>query len=316
MATNTDIQPMGILGMPLHGMSVAQYRELLHSAAAGARWWQLPAVPLDVRAWAESVATDSAQAGASSAYPLLQLLLANPEFTLDALDSPEFAELSRSGRTVNIAEGTGLFTAAAYLHRGQAGRVRAAIGWLQCLFAQLLRPHSIFAAAHLGEKITAVTYNITFAEAAAAAGARLMLLGGQPGVAQAAAEKLQQQVAGLGPVATQHGYASEDELVAAVDAAQPQVLLVALGNPRQNLFIARHAHRWPQLRLAAGVGGWFDQLIGRQQLAPAWVRSLHLEWLWRSIRERRLQRAIGRAILLYSLRVWQQRVRGGSAAGE
>jgi N-acetylglucosaminyldiphosphoundecaprenol N-acetyl-beta-D-mannosaminyltransferase len=77
-----------------------------------------------------------------------------------------------------------------------------------------------------------------------------------------------------------------------VAAARPDILLVAYGHPRQDLWIARNQ---PALRvpIAVGVGGVFDYLAGRVPLAPPWMRRLGLEWLFRLLRQpRRLPRII------------------------
>ena len=65
-------------------------------------------------------------------------------------------------------------------------------------------------------------------------------------------------------------------------AAQPDVLLVAYGAPRQDLWIEEHKCDLPtSIRVAMGVGGVFDYLSGRVPLAPTAMRRLGLEWLYR-----------------------------------
>ncbi|MDR7457873.1 MAG: WecB/TagA/CpsF family glycosyltransferase, partial [Armatimonadota bacterium] len=86
-----------------------------------------------------------------------------------------------------------------------------------------------------------------------------------------------------------HGYFAPEEEPAVVEAirqARPDVLLVALGAPRQE----RWMQRWlPVLRVpvAIGVGGSLDVLAGRVPRAPAWMQRVGLEWLWRAAREPR-----------------------------
>ena len=66
-------------------------------------------------------------------------------------------------------------------------------------------------------------------------------------------------------------------MVQAIRQARPELLLVGMGNPRQELFIDRHL---PELgcRVAAGAGGLFDHWAGEIHRAPVWVRRMGLEW--------------------------------------
>lgn len=114
-------------------------------------------------------------------------------------------------------------------------------------------------------------------------GTRLFFLGAAPGVAEEAAERLRLKHPGCNIVGTRHGYfpADSDEVVAQeVAAAKPDVLLVAMGIPRQEKFIRKTEHLI-KARVAMGVGGSFDVYSGRTRRAPKLVQRLHLEWLWR-----------------------------------
>lgn len=116
---------------------------------------------------------------------------------------------------------------------------------------------------------------------------RLYLLGGRDGVAADAARRIgeiapQHVIAGI-----RHGYFQPDEapgIVADIAAARPDILLVAFGNPAQELFIARHFDALG-CRMAIGVGALLDFLSGRVVRAPVFVRKIRLEWVWRLGRE-------------------------------
>jgi N-acetylglucosaminyldiphosphoundecaprenol N-acetyl-beta-D-mannosaminyltransferase len=132
-------------------------------------------------------------------------------------------------------------------------------------------------------------------ERAAERGYSVYLIGAQPGVADEAARVLQSRYPGLRIAGTYHGYFSKDEepaVVAAIAAAQPDVLLVAFGAPKQELWIREHLDQI-QAPVAIGVGGTFDVLAGRVKRAPQWVQRAGLEWLYRALREpKRLPRLI------------------------
>ena len=122
---------------------------------------------------------------------------------------------------------------------------------------------------------------------AAEEGWRIYFLGAGPGVAQTAADKLAGENPGLQVAGVQDGYfqpADEPAVRAAIQAARPDVLLVALGVPRQEKWIAT----WQEalaVPVAMGVGGSFDVFAGKVQRAPGVFQRLHLEWLYRLIQE-------------------------------
>lgn len=118
---------------------------------------------------------------------------------------------------------------------------------------------------------------------AARLGWRLFLLGAAPGVAEAAAERLRAGFPGLvitGCHAGEAGPEGDEESLRLIAAAGADIVLVAYGAPRQELWIARNLARLPA-GVGIGVGGAFDFLSGRVRRAPGWMRRLGLEWLFR-----------------------------------
>ena len=116
--------------------------------------------------------------------------------------------------------------------------------------------------------------------------AGVFFYGGAPGVAQTAADAWQKQVP-LSILGTQHGYispAEAEELKQTLTQLQPQLILVGLGVPRQELWIAQHRFLCPQSTWV-GVGGSFDIWAGVKSRAPAWLANNHLEWLYRLYQE-------------------------------
>jgi len=118
---------------------------------------------------------------------------------------------------------------------------------------------------------------------------RFFLLGGQPGIAEAAARALREQHGQI-VVGTCDGYAGMKQAGAGlpqrINDSGAEVLLVALGNPLQEQWMLDHAAalRTP---LVFGVGALLDFLSGNARRAPEWVRRAHLEWLYRLLREPR-----------------------------
>jgi exopolysaccharide biosynthesis WecB/TagA/CpsF family protein len=135
------------------------------------------------------------------------------------------------------------------------------------------------------------------------------LLGAKPGIAQATATVMQQRYAGLKIAGARDGYFKAEEtaqLIEEINQSGAAILLVAMGAPRQELWLVEHRD---QLNPAVciGVGGLFDFYSGRIPRAPLWMREIGLEWLWRLLQEphRMWKRyIIGNPLFLY--RVLQQ----------
>ncbi|MBC7286933.1 MAG: WecB/TagA/CpsF family glycosyltransferase [Armatimonadetes bacterium] len=115
----------------------------------------------------------------------------------------------------------------------------------------------------------------------------VFFLGAEPGVAEEAARRLRDRVPGLVVAGCQHGYypaEEEEEIVRKIAAARPGLLIVALGQGRQEKFIADNLQRIGA-RVAIGVGGSLDVISGRKRRAPVWMQRVGLEWLYRVAKE-------------------------------
>jgi N-acetylglucosaminyldiphosphoundecaprenol N-acetyl-beta-D-mannosaminyltransferase len=119
----------------------------------------------------------------------------------------------------------------------------------------------------------------------------LYLFGSAPGVALKAAVALQANHPGLIIAGVQHGHLTDldnDQIVEAINAAQADVLLVALGSPIQEDWVMANRLRL-KVGTAIAVGGLFDFLSGNIPRAPLWMRELGLEWVFRLIQEPRVK---------------------------
>ncbi len=115
----------------------------------------------------------------------------------------------------------------------------------------------------------------------------VVFYGGAAEVAIASGKIWQQKIPDLAIAATQHGYLSPDrelEFQQTLKTLQPKLILVGLGVPRQEFWIAEHRHLCPQA-IWIGVGGSFDIWAGVKSRAPEWLRNNHLEWLYRLYQE-------------------------------
>jgi len=121
----------------------------------------------------------------------------------------------------------------------------------------------------------------------------LYLLGAQPGVADEVRQWLAREHPGVVVAGVRDGYfdpADEAAVIADIRGSGAHLLLVAMGVPAQDLFVARHLDATGVI-VAMGVGGLFDFFAGRVPRAPAWLRARGMEWSWRLAQEpRRLWR--------------------------
>jgi len=176
----------------------------------------------------------------------------NPEFVMRAHDDREFARVLDAA-DLCLADGSGIVWAA----RRQG-----------CVLAK---------------PVTGVDLVPPLAEMCARRRFRLFLLGAAPGVADDLAERLRAEHVGL-QVAAHSGSpdpSSDAETVSRITAERPHMLLVAYGSPNQELWIDRVGEKLDGVAVAIGVGGAFDFLTGRVPRAPAWMRRVGMEWLFR-----------------------------------
>lgn len=146
-------------------------------------------------------------------------------------------------------------------------------------------------------------------ELAAARSWRTFLLGGEPGIAQQAAHRLQQAIDGLQIVGVCDGFsgASEGLLSARVRGSQADLLILALGNPLQELWLTRNLSE-TGVHIGVGVGAFLDFTAGKVRRAPRWMNILGIEWCFRLIQEpRRLWRRYIVGNPLFLARAWRDR---------
>jgi len=127
------------------------------------------------------------------------------------------------------------------------------------------------------------------AKAARDKGISIFLLGARPGVAKKAGVELTKQYPGLKIAGTHHGYfdiSEEASVITAINETKPDIVLVAFGVPKQDVWLAQNAHRL-SASITIGVGGLFDFLSNRIPRAPMLLRKTGLEWTYRLYQEPR-----------------------------
>jgi N-acetylglucosaminyldiphosphoundecaprenol N-acetyl-beta-D-mannosaminyltransferase len=147
------------------------------------------------------------------------------------------------------------------------------------------------------------------------AGLTVSFFGAAPGVAQQAADLVSERypgsrvIADSGPVIPRVAELEIGELDS-LRAARPDICCVALGNPKQEHFIARFGDELG-IPVMIGVGGSLDFLVGVKRRAPAWMQRAGLEWMYRMLTEpRRLAGRYTRDAFVFLPRVMRQVWRG------
>jgi exopolysaccharide biosynthesis WecB/TagA/CpsF family protein len=202
----------------------------------------------------------------------MQVCTVNLDFLVSARRDPEVQALLRTSE-LNLADGSPVVWLSRILGSALPGRASGAD----------FVPHLMAAAARDG--------------------ARVFLLGGENGAAELAAQHLTTcypdlVLAGVfePPVAAVDAL-DNAEILRRLDDADPDILLVALGHPKQDKWISANRDRLP-VSVAVGVGCTFDLLAGRRRRAPSFMQNHGLEWLYRLAHEPR------RLFVRYAVDAW------------
>jgi exopolysaccharide biosynthesis WecB/TagA/CpsF family protein len=169
----------------------------------------------------------------------------------------------------------GLFEAADLIHADGTPLV----------FASRLR-----AALPLPERVATTDLFHDVAARAPAVDATFYLLGATDAAIARAAENVQRKYPRLTIAGYRSGYfsaAQENEVVARINAARPDILWIGMGAPAEQRFALRNRARLVDVGLIKTSGGLFDFLSGRNSRAPSWMQAMGLEWVYRMALEPR-----------------------------
>lgn len=224
-----------------------------------------------------------------------QVVTVNPEFIMEAQGNTRFRDVLNAASCA-LADGVGLLLA-----------------------SRILYGKNVFT------RMTGVHTTVGLCELASQVGASIYLVGGKEGVAKKTAAVLQQKYPALVVVGAEVGIPLKgtrtsieytDELLSRINTAQPAILFLAFGAPKQELWIADNLSKMPSVKIAMGVGGTFDYLSGEVPYAPHWIRTVGLEWLYRLFKEPRRANRIITATVRFPLAVIIDRIKKRSSDPE
>ena len=148
---------------------------------------------------------------------------------------------------------------------------------------------TVWAAHHLGyempERVAGYDLAQNLMKRAPAKNRRVYFFGSAPSVADKAKLKAEALYPGIQIVGTRNGYFKEEDeaqIIADIKAAQPDLLLAALGVPKQEKWLAKYKDEL-NVPVSIGVGGTFDVMAGVMKRAPKWMQKAKLEWLFRAL---------------------------------
>lgn len=202
----------------------------------------------------------------------------NPEIVMLAKENPALKE-ALAGADIVLPDGAGIVKGAAILGRP------------------------------MKEKVPGIDFACGVMARLAERGGSVYLFGAKPGVAEAAAETLRTRFPGLVISGTSDGYFSDDgPIIEKIKDAAPDFLLVCLGAPKQELWMAKMSGKL-LVGLMVGLGGSLDVFAGTVKRAPEAWQKLDLEWLYRLLKE---PRRIGRMMKLplFVIEAAGERLRG------
>ena len=141
----------------------------------------------------------------------------------------------------------------------------------------------------------------------------MFLLGAAPGVADEAARRIHARWPGVHvtgtyspPLGFEHDAEENSSIIARIADASPDLLIVGLGAPKQELWVHSHQHEL-SAKVVLCVGATIDFLAGHRKRSPAWMQHAGLEWLHRVVSEpRRLASRYARDAWIFPQLMWRE----------
>jgi exopolysaccharide biosynthesis WecB/TagA/CpsF family protein len=206
------------------------------------------------------------------------------EFLVRSLEDQDFQTYLRS-TAFNVADGIGVLWAARFLTLKTvtlpvARQIQTV--WQATYSLASLVVHPEFCHDPIPERIRGLDALFVMMEAAQEAGASVYFLGARAEVNEAARERLKAMFPDLVIAGGQDGYSFDSQAtVRAIGSSGAQLLIVALGSPKQEFWIRDNVRSLEGVRVAVGEGGTLDLIAGDYRLTPSWMQKMSLEWLWR-----------------------------------
>src|SRR4030042_4340504 len=203
-----------------------------------------------------------------------QIATVNPEFIIAAQKNKKFKE-ALNNSSLNTPDGRGIIWALKFLHKIK-----------------------------LRERGTGYDLFWAVSKLSEDKGYRIFMLGGEPGVAREAAKRVKLIHPQARIVYHYSGSPRETKKIRSlIRKTRPNILFVAWGAPKQDIWIRKNLKKFHVPLVAMGVGGTFDFVAGTRRRAPQWMQKVGLEWLYRLIQEPQRFGRIWTALVRFPFRV-------------
>ncbi|MDN4605951.1 WecB/TagA/CpsF family glycosyltransferase [Sporosarcina highlanderae] len=200
------------------------------------------------------------------------IIAVNPEKVMAAQKNPEVKQLI-NGSTFQIPDGVGILLAS----KMKNGKIQS--------------------------RVTGVDMMARLLKFAADENHPIYLYGAKNEVVQKAAENIKQQNPGITIAGITDGYEQDEEaLIQRINESGAEIIFVALGSPKQELWIKRNMDNLKNVLVFQGVGGSFDVFSGTVKRAPALFRNTGTEWLYRLASDpKRIKRQMNLPLFLMNI---------------
>lgn len=204
-----------------------------------------------------------------------QIATVNPEFIIAAQKNEKFRQILNNS-SLNTPDGRGIIWAMKFLYKIK-----------------------------LKERVTGVDLFWALCKLSEDRGYRIFMLGGGTGVAKKAAKRVKLIHPRSRIVYTYPGSPQETKKIRRlINHTRPNILFVAWGAPKQDIWIRKNLKKFRSPLVAVGVGGTFDFIAGTRARAPQWIQKIGLEWLYRLFQEPKRFGRIWTAVVRFPIAVF------------
>lgn len=229
----------------------------------------------------------------------------NPEILLEAQKNPKFLKILNNS-DLNIADGIGILWGTKYKKSVEKSIFKTGKAWkfltsALCVPFQPRRLRNV-----LPERVTGVDLMEEICKKSVNHGMKIFLLGASSGIAAKTQNVLEKKYSGIQICGTFSGTpdkSDEGEIRKLVNDSSPDIIFVAFGAPKQEIWIAENLKYLKTVKLAIGIGGAFDFIAGKRRRAPKWMGKMGLEWLFRLIQQPSRIKRIYNAIIKFPFAV-------------
>lgn len=211
----------------------------------------------------------------------------NPEFLLEAQKNSKFLEILNKSN-LNIPDGIGILWASKYLNstKNNTSKFIKTIKAIISIFSIIFYPKYIRTV--IPQRVTGTDLMQKICKEVSDKNIKIFLLGADEGIAEKTKKILEKKYPKIKIVGTHSGSPSkkeDKEITKKINAYSPDILFVAYGAPSQEIWIDRNYKKLKSVKLAIGIGGAFDFIVGKKKRAPVFMQKIGLEWLYRLVQQ-------------------------------